>query len=126
MLLIRFPIIAIALLTVLGACAEVKTDYDVMKQKARTYVAAHPELTSRVAAAIVKNEIFSGMSMEQVTAAWGRPVVVQQFRNGAQQYWYFGCHWPHFCSGVDIGMAPRDQYQSRALFTEGKLIDWSS
>ena len=123
--LIRFPIIAIALLMVLNACGELKTDYDIMEQKARAFVATHPELDPKIATAIVGNRIFRGMTMEQVTAAWGEPVIVERFRMGAEQYWYFGCHWPHHCSGVDIGMAPEDQYQSRALFRADKLIEWS-
>ncbi len=122
----RWSIVAPAALAMLTACGEVKTDYGIGKEKARAYVAAHPALAPKTADTIASNRIFKGMTMEQVTAAWGEPVEVQRFRAGAVQYWYFGCGWPHYCSGPDFGMAAEEQYQSRALFRDGKVIDWQN
>ncbi len=72
------------------------------------------------------------MTMEQVVAAWGPPAVVQKFRDGAVQYWFFGCDWPHFCNNLDLKLsrrlfaAPGQIYQSRALFENGVVVDWQS
>jgi hypothetical protein len=103
-----------------------KTDYQAMKEQAQTYVAAHPELDKKIARAIASNSIHKGMTMEQVTAAWGEPAEVQRFHKGAVQYWFFGCHWPHHCVGLDIGMSTEEIYQSRALFEDGKVVEWEN
>ncbi len=88
------------------------------------YVAAHPGLNQNTARAIASNSVHEGMTMEQVIAAWGEPVEVQRFREGAMQYWFFGCHWPHHCGGVDIGMSPEERYQSRAILEDGRVVEW--
>jgi outer membrane protein assembly factor BamE (lipoprotein component of BamABCDE complex) len=117
---------ALALLVPLAGCDDVKTHHDIMKQKARDYVAAHPGLDPRIAEAITENSVIKGMNMEQVKAAWGEPVEVETYRGGDEQYWYFGCDWPHHCIGLDAGMSPKEQYQSRARFRGDKLVDFSS
>ena len=117
----RVHIAAIAIMAALTAC---KTDLQALKEQAQAYVAAHPDPEQQTAGAIASNGIHEGMTMEQVTAAWGEPVEVQRFRGGAVQYWFFGCHWPHHCGGADIGMSPEERYQSRALFEGGKVVQW--
>ncbi len=122
----------VASVLLLAACTGLQTDYEVMKERAHKYVAAHPKLAPGTADAIRSNQVHEGMTMEQVAAAWGRPAVVQRFRGGAVQYWFFGCHWPHFCTNPDedsrSGMFPEPDeiYQSRALFQNGKLVEWQS
>ncbi len=96
-----FRIFALAWLV--AGCAGLKTDRDIAGERAQAYLAAHPKLTSNTAQAIRSNLILDGMSMEQVIAAWGPPAVVQKFREGAVQYWFFGCDWPHFCDNTDRG-----------------------
>ena len=109
---------------VLAGCV---TDYDIIRERAQTYVAAHPDLPSNTAEAIKSNSIHDGMTMRQVVAAWGGPAVVQKFRDGAVQYWFFGCHWPHFCDNADRRFPePSDIYRSRALFENGVVVDWQS
>ena len=120
------------LFLLLSGCAGAKTDYEVMKERAHYYVAAHPELAPRTAETIRSNEIHQGMTTEQVVAAWGRPVVVQRFRNGAVQYMFFGCHWPHFCTNPDndsrsgLFPEPDEIYQSRVLLQNGRVASFEN
>ena len=99
-------------------------------ERAEAYLAAHPDLPARTAAAIRSNTIHDGMTMPQVIAAWGRPVVVQKFREGKVEHWFFGCVWPHFCEDVDFSLVrrwranPGDIYKSNALFENGVVVDW--
>ena len=129
MKLTRLPGLFLATLAAflfLAGCDDVKTHADILKEKAQEYVAAHPELEPRIADAIKSNKIFKDMTMEQVKAAWGEPVEVEQYRQGNIQVWYLGCDWPHHCVSLDAGMSPKEQYQSRARFEGGKLSDWES
>ncbi len=65
------------------------------------------------------------MTTEKVVAAWGPPAVVQRFRDGAVQYWCFGCDWSHFCDVSDRRFpSPDDIFQSRALFANGVVVNW--
>lgn len=113
-------VIALLLVTALGGC---QTDYQVLNDQARSYVAAHNELDRKIAAAITANRLQKGMNKEQVIAAWGDPVVVQQFDNSVE-YWFFDCVWPHQCESLSFGMSSEEQYLSRALFRDGKIIEW--
>ncbi len=116
-----------AVACLLAGCTGLKTDYDIGRERAQAYVAAHPNLPSNTAEAIRSNTIHDGMTMEQVVGAWGRPAVVQRFRDGAVQYWFFGCDWPHFCDTSDRRFpSPAEIYQSRALFENGVVVDWQS
>ncbi len=120
-----FRIFAVTCL--LAGCAGLKTDYDIGRERAQAYVATHPELPSKTAEAIGSNTIHDGMTMDQVVGAWGRPAVVQRFRDGAVQYWFFGCDWPHFCDNSDRRFPePSEIFQSRALFENGVVVDWQS
>ena len=124
------PVVVVAVL--LAGCAGFKTDKEAMTERARDYVAAHPKLAPRTAASIRSNEIHAGMTMEQVVAAWGRPEIMQKFQGGAVQYWCFGCHWPHICTTPDrkrrnrLFPEPDELYQFRALFRNGKLVEWQN
>ena len=72
-------------------------------------------------------DLRKGMTMEQVIATWGRPAVVQRYRNGAMQYWYFGCDWPHLCTTADeMFPTPDEIYNSQAMFIDGKVVSWRS
>ncbi len=117
----------VAVIWLISGCAGLKTDRDIARERAQAYLSAHPKLASNTAEAIRANLILDGMSMEQVIAAWGRPAVVQKFREGAVQYWFFGCDWPHFCTNPEIGFpGPDEIFQSRALFENGVVVDWQS
>lgn len=112
-----------------GCSGELKTDYQLVREYAARYVAAHPELEADTRAAILEADLRKGMTMDQVAAAWGPPVVVQRFRGGAVQYWFFGCHWPHLCTNPDddsLFPEPDEIFQSRALFEDGRLVQWQS
>ncbi len=119
-----------AVLWLVSGCTGLKTDLDIAKERAQTYLVAHPNLASNAAEAIRANTILVGMTMEQVTAAWGRPAEKEQYRDGAVQYWFFGCDWPHYCTDPDrdnrrdLFPAPDSIYQSRALFENGRLVEW--
>lgn len=60
-----------------------------------------------------------GMTTQQVIAIWGRPFIVQSFRDGRQQYSHFGCEWPHYCMASDHGSS---EYRTRALFQDHRVI----
>ncbi len=114
-----------AVVWLISGCAGLKTDRDIARERAEAYLAAHPKLASNTAQAIRSNLILDGMTMEQVIAAWGPPAVVQKFREGAVQYWFFGCDWPHFCDASGRRNSSPDQiFQSRALFENGVVVDW--
>ncbi len=108
----------------ISGCAGLKTDRDIARERAQAYLSAHPKLASNTAEAIRANLILDGMTTEQVIAAWGQPAIVQKFRDGAVQYWFFGCDWPHFCASAERHYSQR--YQSRALFENGVVVDWES
>ncbi len=113
-----------ALAWLVVGCAGLKTDRDIARERAQTYLGAHPNLASNTAEAIRANLILDGMTMEQVIAAWGQPAEKEQYRDGAVQYWFFGCDWPHFCASAERHYSQR--YQSRALFENGVVVDWES
>lgn len=117
--------------TVLAACAgtDLRTDYQISRDRAAAYIAANPDLSTRKQDALRKATLLAGMSRREVIASWGRPAIVQKYRGGSQEYWLFGCHWPHTCSDSDEDTSfpmPEDIFNSRALFENGKLVRWES
>ena len=112
----------LAVACLLASCTGLKTDRNIATERAQTYLIAHPNLASNTAEAIRANLILDDMTMEQVTAAWGKPAEIQKFRDGAVHYWFFGCDWPHFCSSASRHYSQR--FQSRALFENGVVVDW--
>ncbi len=117
----------IAVAIILSACVEggLRTDYRLAHDRANAFLAANPDLAPTTANAIRALDLHEGMSMPQVVAAWGRPALVERYRGGAVQYWYFGCDWPHHCTDPDHRFpAPDEIYQSRALFQNGRLLEW--
>ena len=124
-MIVVFRIFVVACL--LAGCAGLKSDYDIIRERAQAYVAKHPELPSKTAEAIKSNTIHKGMTMRQVVAAWGGPAVVQKFRDGVVQYWFFGCHWPHSCNEPErMFPEPHEIFYSRALFENGVVVEWQS
>ena len=116
-----------AVFWLVSGCAGLKTDRDIAREHALAYLAAHPNLPSNTAEAIRSNSIHDGMTMRQVIGAWGRPAVVQKFRDGAVQYWFFGCDWPHFCDVPDLDFpGPDEIFQSRVLFENGVVVHWQN
>ncbi len=113
-----------AVACLLAGCAGLKTDYDIGRERAQTYLAAHPKLALNTAEAIGSNSILEGMTMEQVIASWGPPVATHEFRGGEVQYVYFGCDWPHHCESGNTDGWDVYRYQSRALFENGVVVDW--
>ncbi len=121
----------IAVAIILSACVEggLRTDYRLAHDRANAFLAANPDLAPTTANTIRALDLHEGMSMPQVVAAWGRPALVERYRGGAVQYWYFGCDWPHSCSYPDEEDGYpliEEVYQSQAEFKEGKLVSWRS
>lgn len=115
--------------TILAACtgADFRTDYQVSRDRAAAYLAANPGLGAEKEAAIRQATLVAGMTKQDVVAAWGRPVIVRNYRSGTQEYWLFGCHWPHICTDSDednLFPAPEDIFNSHALFESGRLVSW--
>ncbi len=112
----------------LSAC-DGKFHYQVLKERGVAYVDAHPELDAETRESILDHTLRAGMQRSDVVAAWGRPVRILKFRNGALEEWIFGCDYPHICHGVEGGRRrPRIfqevQYQPRAYFENNVLTDW--
>ena len=108
----------------LAGCANVQTDRTVSAQRANDYVLAHPELPPQTAESIRRLEARPGMTQDQVIAAWGPPVAVKSFRDGAQQQWFFGCDWPHHCSDPDeMFPMPEEIFSSQVIFENGVATD---
>ena len=119
-------IVTAGIALLLTACGgSLKTDYQAARDRAAAYLAAHPDLDPETKTAISRQELRPGMSMEQVVAAWGAPRVVQRFRDGAVQYWFFGCDTRHLCASAEEMFPPPDAiYLDRALFENGRLVSW--
>ncbi len=117
---------AAALLSIVAACAggSLTTDYERAHRRIDAYLAAHPKTGPATAAAIRHAEVRTGMTPQQVIAAWGRPVSVQNYRGGARQFWMFGCNWPHHCDYPDSRRAMAAEiYLSQVLFENGRVIE---
>ena len=115
-----------ALLAALAACSgDFRTDRTIAAERATSYVSSHPNLPAATADDISRLRARVGMTMEQAIAAWGRPAVVQRFRGGAQQFWFFGCDWPHHCSNSDDDLfpTPNEIFSSQILFENGIAVD---
>lgn len=113
----------------LAACAgaDLRTDYQVARDRAATFLAANPALGTEKRNAIRNATLLAGMSKREVIAAWGRPVIVRRYRGGTQEYWLFGCYWPHICTDSDEDNnfpMPEDIFNSHALFENGALVSW--
>ena len=120
----RFVMIA-ALALLAGCSGQFRSDYDIAHERVAAYVKQHPGLDAETKDAMLRFELRNGMTMEEVIATWGRPAVVQRFREGQQQYWFFGCDWPHYCNVADqMFPTPDEVYQSRALFESGRVVAW--
>jgi len=127
MALRTLPILLVAAFSLLAGCSgQWRTDYQIAHERVAAYIQAHPDLDPATKEAMQGFDLRKGMTMEQVIATWGRPAVVQRFRDGAMQYWYFGCDWPHFCTSPDEQFfpPPDEIYQSQAMFIDGKVVSW--
>lgn len=122
-------ILSVTFVFVTGCAGDVKTDRQLARERANGYVAAYSDLDANVAAAIRDLVLVEGMTPEQVTASWGKPVIVQKSINKTSEMWYFPCEYPHFCrsrSGRRKSRGEEDQYQSRAFFVNGRLTEWQN
>lgn len=121
------PVIsALVLLVLLAGCAGggMISDSRHAQQRIDAYLATHPELEAATATAIRQARVRTGMTPQQVIAAWGRPVSVQKYRSGSQQFWLFGCNWPHRCDYPDSRRAMMAEiHLSQVLFQNGRVIE---
>ncbi len=122
----RAVISAFALLVLLAGCSGSGMIGDSQRayQRIDAYLAAHPGLEAATASAIRQARVRTGMTPPQVIAAWGRPVSVQKYRGGSQQFWLFGCTWPHRCDYPDSRHAMMAEiHLSQVLFENGRVIE---
>lgn len=121
------PVIsAFVLIVLLAGCSAsiMISDSQHTQQRIDAYLTAHPKLESATASAIRQARVIKGMTPPQVIAAWGRPVSVQKYRGGAQQFWLFSCSWPHRCDYPDSRRAMMAEiYLSQVLFENGRVIE---
>ena len=116
------PIAVIVALSLLAGCAgPFQTDYDIAHERVAAYIAQHPGLDAETRDAMQHFTLRVGMTPDQAIATWGRPTIVQSFRDGRQQYWHFGCDWPHQCMASGHGSS---EYRTRALFEDGRVTAW--
>ncbi len=122
-------IFAVAVVLLGGCATEGKTDRQMARERANGYLAAHPQLDPKISEAIRELGLVVDMTAEQVTASWGKPVIVQKSINGTSELWYFPCDYPHFCRSGAAGRrwrSEKDRYQSRAFFVNGRLTEWQT
>jgi hypothetical protein len=120
-------VVALAAGVLVGACSgPLKTDYEKLQEARASYIAAHPSLDDATKGAIRNGELRTGMTPDEVAAAWGRPVYINRFDNGRKVEWLFGCDYPHMCSYERIGRFQMTEviHHSRAYFYDGRLTEW--
>ena len=124
-------ILSVTFVLVAACTTDGKTDRQTARERANAYVAANPELDPKIAASIRELDLIKGMTPAHVTAAWGKPAIVQKSMNGTTQLWYFPCDYPHHCLSGGSGGRRRgsarseeDRYQSRAFFVNSVLTEW--
>ena len=107
---------------ILVSCAAVAKLYPPTASKRRQYVAAHPELTDEVKAAILSGDVVIGMTMEEVIASRGRPWDVNRTTTayGTDEQWVMG--------PVDsMATWPKKSKQYFYIYFEnGKITAWQS
>ncbi|NKB21654.1 MAG: hypothetical protein GKS01_14270 [Alphaproteobacteria bacterium] len=122
-------IIAVASIFVVGCSSEnFKSDHTVAHERTQSYLAANPSLSPPIARAIGRMELHKGMTKEQIIAAWGKPAYIQRYSAQSEQ-WFFGCGWPHSCDTPDEDTnfpLLEEIFNSRAIFNDGKLSEWTS
>ena len=117
-----------AVLLLVGACAGVQTDRQLVRERVNGYIAAHPDLDPKVADAIRNLDLAEGMTPDQVTVVRGKPAIVEKSRS--TELWYFSCEYPNVCTSFG-GRGRRGGSQevrklSRAFFVNGKLKEWQN
>ena len=111
-----------------GACAgELKSDRQLLRERADGYIAAHPDLDPKVADAIRDLDLAEGMTPEQVTVLRGKPAIVE--KSQLTELWYFRCEYPNVCAGFGgrnrrRGRPEEARLLSRAYFVNGRLDSW--
>lgn len=125
----KIGIIAIASIAISGCSgADLKTDHATAQDRVKSYLAANPTLKPAIAQAIGRMELHKGMTKDQIIAAWGKPAYIQRY-SGQSEKWFFGCGWPHSCNTPDEDTnfpLLEEIYNSRAIFNNGKLSEWTS
>lgn len=91
------PALLVCLVTTACAGLELKSDRQVARERVEAYLAAHPATEKETVTAMRRFELRSGMSKQEVAAVWGKPVRIQEWRDGTFDQWSFGCAWPNRC-----------------------------
>jgi hypothetical protein len=122
-------IVGIASILIAGCSGgSLKTDHTLAQERVQSYLAANPSLDPAIARAIGRMELQKGMTKDHIIAAWGKPAYIQRYSARTEQ-WFFGCGWPHSCEtpDEDTNFPLLDEiFNSRAIFSDGKLSEWTS
>jgi hypothetical protein len=122
-------IVAIASVLIAGCTGgSLKTDHTLAQERVQSYLAANSSLKPAIVRAIGRMELHKDMTKAQIIAAWGKPAYIQRY-NAKTEQWFFGCGWPHSCESPDedTDFPLLDEiFNSRAIFTDGKLSEWTS
>lgn len=125
---LRRVIPALMVCLVATACAglELKTDRQVARERVEAYLAAHPATEKDTVTAMRRFELRSGMSKQEVAAVWGKPVRIQEWRDGTYDQWSFGCAWPNRCERPERHLLTDEPIRPEAYFRNDRLAQWSS
>jgi len=109
---------SLMLMIFLGMACAATADVDLMRR--RQYVSQHPELSQKVKQAILRGEIFLGMTREQVEASWGKPHSINRSIGiwGTHEQWVYG-YKKYYGAGVS-GFVPTHYL----YFENGILTSW--
>lgn len=118
--------IFLGLMTAACAGAELKTDRQIARDRVEAYLAAHPDTGKETARTMRRFELLRGMSKQEVAAVWGKPVRIQEWRDGTFDQWSFGCAWPNRCELPRRRTLTEEPIRPEAYFRNDRLAQWSS
>lgn len=120
------PALLVCLVTTACAGLALKTDRQVARDRVEAYLAAHPATETETVIAMRRFELRSGMSKQEVAAVWGKPVRIQEWRDGTYDQWSFGCTWPNRCEWPVRRLITDEPIRPEAYFRNDRLAQWSS
>lgn len=120
------PTLLVCLVTTACAGLDLKSDRQVARDRVEAYLAAHPATEKDTVTAMRRFELRSGMSKQEVAAVWGKPVRIQEWRDGTFDQWSFGCAWPNRCEWPERRLITDEPIRPEAYFRNERLAQWSS
>lgn len=120
---VRFAAVG-AVVLLLGACENGRTDYNIAHERVAAYLAQHPNTTPEFSRAMRNMDLVKGMTPAEVRASWGDPTKIAPSLRGISEIWSFNCDYPHSCGSGGRKRRGIDERSSRATFIKGRLVEW--